>query len=289
MTMTVLVIGGTGELGAVVAHRLQDDGHRVRLLVRDRSRVAGSDTVFDYVDGDLDDMTMLESALAGCDAVHISVRGGPTAEQFDHVEHRGTARVAQLAALEGVKRLTYVSHSLAAPDALAPDLRATFRAEQAIAESGVPFTVFRPTYFMETLPRHLRGRQAVVLGRQRHPLHLIAAADFASMVSQALSTPAAVDKVLDIHGPQAFAIPDALRTYCERLAPDTKVVRRPLWLMAVMDRTMLRGQLRGTLALMRALQESGERGDPTEANELLGAPSITLVEWCERQTRQPSG
>lgn len=281
MIKTVLVIGGTGELGAVVAHRLQDDGYQVRLLVRDRFRVAVSDAGFDYVDGHLDDTTMLESALAGCDAVHISVRGGPTAEQFDRVEHRGTARVARLAALEGVKRLTYVSHSLAAPDAHAPDLRAKFQAEQAIAASGVPYTVFRPTYFMETLPRHIRGRRAVILGRQRHPFHLVAAADYARMVARAFSTPAVVDKVLYIHGPQAYVITEALRTYCERLSPDTQVVTRPLWLMSLLDRTVLRGQLRGTLGLMRALQESGERGDATEANELLGAPSITLAEWCE--------
>jgi uncharacterized protein YbjT (DUF2867 family) len=283
VTSTVLVIGGTGELGAPVARQLRSAGYQVRLLVRDPARVATRDPDFDYVPGDLDNTTSLESALAGCHAVHISVRGGPTAEQFDRVEHRGTARVAQLAAFEGVQRLTYVSHSLAAPDAPAPDLRAKFQAEQAIAASGVPYTVFRPTYFMETLPRHIRGRRAVILGRQPHPFHLIAAADFARMVSRAFSTPAALEKVLDIHGPQAFTIPDALRTYCGRLAPDTQVVTRPLWLMNLLDRTVLRGQLRGTLGLMHALQESGERGNPTEANELLGAPSISLAEWCEQR------
>jgi uncharacterized protein YbjT (DUF2867 family) len=34
MTETVLVIGGTGELGAPVARQLHGDGYRVRLLVR---------------------------------------------------------------------------------------------------------------------------------------------------------------------------------------------------------------------------------------------------------------
>lgn len=34
MTETVLVIGGTGELGASVARQLHRDGYRVRLLVR---------------------------------------------------------------------------------------------------------------------------------------------------------------------------------------------------------------------------------------------------------------
>ena len=57
-------------------------------------------------------------------------------------------------------------------------------------------------------------------------------------------------------------IADALRIYCARLAPGTRVVTRPLWLMTVLDRTVLRGQLRGTLELMRVLQHSGERGVP---------------------------
>jgi hypothetical protein len=51
----------------------------------------------------------------------------------------------------------------------------------------------------------------------------------------------------------------------------------------VLDRMVLRGQLRGTLDLMRALQQSGERGDPSQANRLLGAPTTTLLQWCEQR------
>ena len=177
----------------------------------------------------------------GADAVHVSVRGGPTAEEYNRVEHHGTARVAQMAASVGVERLTYVSHTLAAPDAIAPDLAAKFRAERAIVGSGVPYTIFRPTYFMESLPRHVRGARAVVLGRQPHPFHMIAAADFARMVSRALGTPKTTGMCLDIHGPQALTIRDALRVYCQRLAPGTRVVIRPLELMALLDRTVLHG------------------------------------------------
>jgi hypothetical protein len=54
-----------------------------------------------------------------------------------------------------------VSHMLAAPDSRSASLlRAKWSAEHAIAASGVPYTIFRPTYFMETLPRHIRGRTA---------------------------------------------------------------------------------------------------------------------------------
>jgi hypothetical protein len=53
--------------------------------------------------------------------------------------------------------------------------------------------------------------------------------------------------------------------------------------MTVLDRTVLRGQLRGNLDLMRVLQHSGERGDPSQANRLLGAPTTTLLQWCEQR------
>lgn len=281
MTTTVLVIGGTGALGAPVAQRLRADGYHVRMLVRDLGRVRGSD--FEYVEGDLDDVPSLRGALDGCAAVHVSVRGGPTSERYDRVEHRGTARVAEQAARAGVGRLTYLSHMLAAPDSAAPDLRAKFHAEQAIAASGVPYTIFRPTYFMETLPRQIRGSKAIVLGRQRRPFHMVAAGDFARMVARAIAAPDAAGRTLYVHGPEPLTIPEALRVYRDHLAPGTRVVAMPLWCMTLLDRTVLRGQLRGTLGLMRVLQDTGERGDPSQANQLLGAPSTTLAQWCVGQ------
>jgi hypothetical protein len=53
--------------------------------------------------------------------------------------------------------------------------------------------------------------------------------------------------------------------------------------MTVLDQTVLHGQLRGTLELMRALQHAGERGDPNQANRLLGSPTTTLLQWCEQR------
>lgn len=287
MSMTVLVVGGTGMLGAAVVDRLRRDGHRVRVPVRGSGPApAGRDGV-EHVAGDLDAPDTLRRALDGSGAVHVSVRGGPTAERFDRVEHRGTARLAELAARAGVARLTYVSHTLAAPDSPAADLRAKFRAEQAIEASGVPYTIFRPTYFMDTLPRQVRGGRAVVLGRQRRALHLVAATDFARLVSRCLDVPESAGTRLDVHGPEAVTIGDALRAYCALLRPDARVVEMPLWVMAALDRTVLRGRLRGTLGLMRAIQDHGERGDPRPAGRLLGPATTSLADWLG--TQRPEG
>jgi hypothetical protein len=82
------------------------------------------------------------------------------------------------------------------------------------------------------------------------------------MVSRALVTPESAGQRLDVHGPQALIIADALWIYSAWLAPGTRVVTRPLWFMTLLDRTVLRGQLRGTLELMRALQHSASGGTP---------------------------
>jgi NADH dehydrogenase len=282
-TQTILVVGGAGMLGEQVARQLLRDGFEVRLLARDVERartLLGSG--FEYFAGDVDDSGAIDRALEGCTGVHISLRGGSDPDELERVEHWGTARVADLAARQGVSRLTYLSGMLVAEDAQIPGDRAKYRAEQAIHQSGVPYTIFKPTYFMETLPRHIQGNLAIVLGRQPHPLHMVAAGDFARMVSRSFQISEAANRYFFVHGPEAVAIPDALRLYCSLVEPDKWVVSVPLQLMSVVDAHFMRRQLRSTIQLMRVMQRVGERGDPSEANEVLGAPTTSLRRWCEQ-------
>jgi NADH dehydrogenase len=274
-------------LGGQVARRLLRDGYKVRLLVRDAGRAQEQlGPNFAYFPGHLDDERSLERALDGCAAVHVSLRA-PKPEDAECVEHLGTARVARVAARLGVGRFSYVSGYLADNESAgtASD-RAKYRAEQAIISSGVPYTIFRPTYFMETLPRHIQGRLAIVLGRQPHPLHMVAAEDFTRIVSRALWTPEAAGRLFHVQGPEAITLRHALRMYCSILQPGMRVITLPLSLMSIVDRQFMHGELRGTLALMRVMQQVGELGDPSETNQVLGAPVTTLREWCEQQRAQ---
>ena len=53
--------------------------------------------------------------------------------------------------------------------------------------------------------------------------------------------------------------------------------------MALIDRLVMRQRLRRTLQLMALMERVGERGDPAETNQLLGAPTTTVRQWCEQQ------
>jgi uncharacterized protein YbjT (DUF2867 family) len=282
---TILVVGGTGRLGEPVARRLRADGFRVRLLVRDeaaaRAHFGGDD--FEYVQGTIEDADAVESAIAGCSGVHVSV-GAHTVDQFDEVEHRGTARVADAAARAGVSRLSYVSGSLVHEDygEKIPEHRAKLAAEDAIRRSGVPFVFYRPSYFMENIPEQIQGKRAVILGKIG-AWHMVAADDFARMVSRAFRVPEAANKELYVFGPEPITPREALELYTSIVEPGKKISTMPLGVMSVVDRLFMGRKLRPVLDIMSVMQRVGERGDPTEANELLGAPTTTVREWCERR------
>lgn len=282
-TDMILVIGGTGLIGEPVARQLLQDGFHVRVLVRDIKRAQtqlGSE--FEYREGDIDAVDALTDALAGCTGVHISLR----AEKDDpDLEYRAAARIADLAAQQKVFRITYVSGGLVYPEYLQglPDQQVKFRAEQALRQSDVPYTIFKPTFFMETMPRHIQGKRAVVLGRQPHPLAMISAADFAQMVSRAFRTPEAANREFCIRGPEAMTISDALHVYCELVEPDKHVTSVPLWFMSIVDSLFMQQRLHSTIQLMRLMQRVGVPGDATATGQVLGIPTMTVRQWCEQQ------
>ena len=278
---TIMVIGATGHIGRPVAERLRTDGRQVRLLVRDTARarrLLGDG--FDFVPGSIEDAAAVAAAMRGVDGVHVSVTGGTVAEMMT-AEADGMRVVAAEAARAGVGLLSYVSGNLVREEygPKLPEHRAKIIAEDALKASGVPYVIFRPTYFMENLTRHIQGRRAITIGHPQ-PLHMIAAADFGSMVSRAFDTPAVHNRELVVHGPEPLTIQQALACYRDLVRPDLGCITVPVSVMAVANRLFLRGSLTGPIQLMRLLERIGERGDPTPCRQHLGAATTTLRQWC---------
>ncbi len=285
MKHTVLVVGATGMLGEPVARQLLMDGYEVRVLTRspEKARVKFGNS-FDFVKGDVEDLSSLEKALDGCFGVHINLRGGPKAEDFDRIEHRETANIARVSARMGVQRLTYLSGAAVFEEnSWFPSVKAKLQAELAIRESGVPYSIFCATHFMESLHLYIRRKRASVIGEQPHRLHWLAAGDYAKMVSKAFQLPEAENKRFFIYGPEALTMQEALEKYCSVVHPGMKVSSIPIWLISLIGKVSFNAELQFIAELMRFFDKVGEGGDPTEANELLGVPTTTLEQWCETQ------
>ena len=274
----VVVLGGTGLLGGPVARRLRADGFEVRLMARNPEKAhAMFGDSFEIVPGDVTDLGSLERALAGTDGVHVSIGGA--------VEQLSGENVASLAPGLGLERITYVSGSLAfEQNRWFPMIEQKLMAEKAIRECGVSYTIFCPTWPMEQLQRFVRDGRAAIIGKQPTPVHWFAADDLSRMVATAHQREEAANKRLFVHGPEALTIKEALERYCRAFHPEIESVSvMPIWLAKVIATVTRNEQLKFAATLFAFFDKAGEMGDPTEANQLLGAPTTTLDAWIEER------
>jgi len=274
MQKAILVIGATGMLGERVARRMKEDGFRVRIMTRDRDKARRRfDESFEIVAGDVGDTSSLEKSLSGCLGVHVNLSGA--------IEQLGAENVASVASKKGLGRITYISGTNAFEEnAWFPPTKGKLLAEKAIRESGIPYCIFCPTWFMETLPNFVRGARAFVFGKQPTPLHWVAADDYARMVSASYGLEGAANKKFFIHGPESILIHEALRRYCAVFHPEIeKISTMPYWLVNFIATITRKKEMKFAGELMAFFEKVGEGGDPTEANRIFGAPEITLDKW----------
>jgi len=256
----ILVLGGSGMLGAPVARRLLADGYDVRLLARDPEKVQamfGPD--FEIVAGDAADGASLEKALAGCDGVHISI-GGPA-------QAICAQKVAALAPGLALERISYISGAtVVEQNSWFPMTAQKLKAEEAIRACGQPFTIFCPTWPMEQLPRFVRDGQPLVIGDQPVPFHWFAASDLARMVSAAYGRVEAANKKIFIHGPAALTIPAAVESYCQIFHPEVEQVPvMPIEAARSMAQSTGNEMLGFFAELMAYFEKVHEPGDPATA------------------------
>lgn len=147
--MRVAIIGGTGFIGGYLVDALLADGHEPSLLVRRASvdKVRHADACR-LVHGDVSDEEAIAATLEGCAAVIYNVgilREDPDAGiTFDELQYRAVERTVAAAKAAGVKRFLLMSANGVREDGTDYQ-RTKFLAEQAVKESGLDYTIFRPS------------------------------------------------------------------------------------------------------------------------------------------------
>lgn len=270
--MKVLIIGASGMLAKPVIRHLDNAGCQLRLFSRSVNK-SMFDKEYEMVQGDVFDPDDLSRAMNGCEAVHISLSNVNEAS--------AVKSIVEIAEQKEIKLMSYVSGcTVSEENRWFSMIENKYQAEQSLINSGIPYMIFRPTWFFESLDLMIRDGKAMLLGKQPNPSHWVAAGDYARMVSAAYKKPEAKNKIFFVCGPEQHLMKDLLERYCKQCHPEIKKVSSvPLWMIKLIAKITGNKELMNAASLFAYFEKVSEMGNPDETNNLLGKPETTFKKW----------
>ena len=152
---TVALAGGSGFIGRAIARRLlAGGGIKVRVLTRNPEKARAKLDIpgIEFVRADIEQPGSLAEALKGANAIVDTIQfdGYPVENPrhgltFERIDYGGVVALVNAAKAAGVQQFIYVSGAAADENSSHPGFRAKGRAERAIRESGLTYTIFRPS------------------------------------------------------------------------------------------------------------------------------------------------
>ncbi len=213
----ILLTGGTGFIGRVLARHLVESGQRVRLLLRPAVRTPRlpKGVPLEVTVAGLSDVRGLRAALRGVRVVyHLagSEHSGARAD-LQSVDIEGTRKLASAASEAPIERFVFLSHLGADRASAYPLLKAKGIAEEAIRKSGVPHTIVRSAvvfgtgdHFTTTLARLIAIAPFFLLpGRGETLIQPLWVEDLAACLTWMLEEDATINQTYEIGGGEYFS------------------------------------------------------------------------------------
>lgn len=284
----IAVIGATGMLGLPVVRALADAGFEVTALVRnpDKARRVLPSKVA-VVEADVRDVAGLRRGLAGQDAIYLSLSVAPGEAPGDfHTEKQGLENILAAARDAGVGRIGYLSALVHDTDSRWWVIDIWREALARIKASGIAYTIFYPSNFMETLKqRHVVGERMMMLGRAKHPNYWIAGDDYGRQVAKAFALLSAAGREYVIQGPQPLTYDEAAERYVGATGGRLQITRVPLWLVRLGG--LFSRELDFNARIMQAVLNYPETFKAQETWDELGAPKTTIEDFARRDSKAP--
>ncbi len=284
--MKIAVIGGTGRLGKAVANGFKKAGYEVTLVVRNTSwALEQTSSNFHFVTANVNSVEQLTQALAGMDAVYISLAGIDEA-QCQQVIHQGTKNIVEAAKICGVKTLGFLSgtHVNENNSHKHYQVLAQYQAELAIKNSGLNYLIFCPSWFMETLPMFVRDGKVCLFAKSQQQIHWLAVEDYATMVVQAFGDARLNGSRILLRGPEPLTLEQALKRYMNSISQQEALTIMPVYLAWVMISFGGKKTLLHWANMCRYFESVGEEKNDGLASKILPVARFNLDAWCQLNT-----
>ncbi|MEZ5753242.1 MAG: complex I NDUFA9 subunit family protein [Paracoccaceae bacterium] len=247
MSKLVTIYGGSGFVGRYIARRMAKEGWRVRVAVRRPNEALfvkpyGVVGQVEPVACNIRDDASVRAAMRGADAVVncVGILNRSGKNSFEAVQAEGAARIARLAAEEGVARLVHLSAIGA--DAESPSVYQQTKAagEKAVLAAFPDAVILRPSIIFgnedgffnrfAAMTRFGPVLPVVGAGTKFQPVHV----DDVAQAAVLGATGAAAPGVYELGGPDVATFRDLMRQMLQVIRRRRLIVNVPFFAASIM-------------------------------------------------------
>ncbi len=247
--MRVLLTGGTGYVGSRLREFLRDNGHTVRMLVRaqsaDKMKSIEGDDSFEIVYGNIFDTNTCHHAAEGCDAVvHLVgiIREDPSSGiTFEELHRVATSNIIDAATRAGVERVVHMSALGASDDAASAYHRTKRAAELIVENSGMRWTIFRPSWIfapgdeLTKMIKDVVGKPVIpLIGGGSALVQPVALDDVCTCMARSLDMPETQGMIYELGGPDRVTYKKVFEQAAAALGRKANTMSVPVWMIRPM-------------------------------------------------------
>jgi uncharacterized protein YbjT (DUF2867 family) len=240
----ILVTGGTGFIGSHIVRWLVADQRPIRLLVRDPERVP--DEIADRVEMFVGDVRLPETLTSPFrdvrQVIHLVGIIRETADsKFESMHTEATRHVIEAAQVAGARRLLHMSALGTRPNAASRYHQTKWAAEELVHESGLDWTIFRPSIivgqpgdrdFIAQLIDMIRRDSVIKIpGDGTTRMQPISVDDLAACFLKALDDPATIGQTYELAGPEVMTIEEVYDLLAQAMQIHKPKIHTPFWLL----------------------------------------------------------
>ena len=151
-------------------------------------------------------------------------------------------------------------------------------AVNAIKKSGLNYTIFYPSTFMECLDKQmLQGTRIMLAGKSEAPMWFIAGKDYGVQVAWAMKKAGESNHEYVVQGLEPFTSEEAAKVFIENVKSKIKILRAPLAPLKYLG--VFNQRMNYAYHICEALNKYPEKFESENTWNELGKPSTTLSEY----------
>ena len=153
----------------------------------------------------------ISSKIKNCDAlIHLIGSGRASSNSpYKTVNLNLTKKIIQICKKSNIKKIVYLSGLGISNNSISLYFRSKYKAEQEIINSGLDYTIFRPSYIIgkkdplaKNLTNQIQLGKIIIPGKGNYHLQPIYVGDAGEIIFKSISSKKFSKKIIDLVGPQ---------------------------------------------------------------------------------------